>query len=116
MGWKLLVKKGVEFYDTNGNLIPLPPASGGTGVSSIEGLKNILGINNLNYLPLSGGTLSGDLSINGALSTTNSNKAITLKGSNFTYNGNDVLVLNKNVFYSSEEPSNPSIGTIWLKI
>lgn len=116
LGWKLLVKKGIEFYDTNGNLIPLPPASGGTGVSSIEGLKNILGINNLNYLPLSGGTLSGDLSINGALSTTNYNKAITLRGNNFTYNGSDVLVLNKNVFYSSEEPSNPSIGTIWLKI
>ena len=116
LGWKLLVKKGIEFYDTNGNLIPLPPASGGTGVSSIEGLKNILGINNLNYLPLSGGTLSGDLSINGALSTTNYNKAITLRGNNFTYNGGDVLVLNKNVFYSSEEPSNPSIGIIWLKI
>ena len=116
LGWKLLVKKGIEFYDTNGNLIPLPPASGGTGVSSIEGLKNILGINNLNYLPLSGGTLSGDLSINGTLSTTNYNKAITLRGNNFTYNGSDVLVLNKNVFYSSEEPSNPSIGTIWLKI
>lgn len=116
LGWRLLVKKGIEFYDTNGNLIPLPPASGGTGVSSIEGLKNILGINNLNYLPLSGGTLSGDLSINGALSTTNYNKAITLRGNNFTYNGSDVLVLNKNVFYSSEEPSNPSIGTIWLKI
>lgn len=116
LGWKLLVKKGIEFYDTNGNLIPLPPASGGTGVSSIEGLKEILGINNLNYLQLSGGTLSGDLSINGALSTTDSNKAITLTGNNFTYNGGDVLVLNKNVFYSSEEPSNPSIGTIWLKI
>ena len=116
LGWKLLVKKGIEFYDTNGNLVPLPPASGGTGVSSIEGLKTILGIDNLNYLPLTGGALSGNLSINGALSTTNSNKAITLKGSNFTYNGNDVLVLNKNVFYSSKEPSNPSIGTIWLKI
>ena len=116
LGWKLLVKKGIEFYDTNGNLIPLPPASGGTGVSSIEGLKEILGINNLNYLQLSGGTLSGNLSINGALSTTDSNKAITLTGNNFTYNGGDVLVLNKNVFYSSEEPSNPSIGTIWLKI
>ena len=116
LGWRLLVKKGIEFYDTNGNLIPLPPASGGTGVSSIEGLKEILGINNLNYLQLSGGTLSGDLSINGALSTTDSNKAITLTGNNFTYNGGDVLVLNKNVFYSSEEPSNPSIGTIWLKI
>lgn len=116
LGWKLLVKKGIEFYDTNGNLIPLSPESGGTGVSSIEGLKTILGINNLNYLLLTGGTLSGDLSINGALSTTDSNKAITLMGNNFTYNGNDVLVLNKNVFYSSKEPSNPSIGTIWLKI
>lgn len=116
LGWKLLVKKGIEFYDTNGNLIPLSPKSGGTGVSSIEGLKTILGINNLNYLSLTGGTLSGDLSINGALSTTDSNKAITLMGNNFTYNGNDVLVLNKNVFYSSKEPSNPSIGTIWLKI
>lgn len=116
LGWKLLVKKGIEFYDTNGNLIPLPLESGGTGVSSLPGLKTILGIDNLNYLPLTGGTLSGDLSINGALLTTNPNKAITLQGNNFTYNDNDVLVFNKNVFYSSEEPSNPSIGTIWLKI
>lgn len=116
LGWKLLVKKGIEFYDTNGNLIPLPPASGGTGVSSIEGLKTILGIDNLNYLPLTGGTLSGNLIINGTLYTTDTNKAITLMGNNFTYNGNDVLVLNKNVFYSSEEPSERSTGTIWLKI
>ena len=116
LGWKLLVNNGIEFYNTKGEIAPLSPASGGTGVSSYEGLKEILGINNLNYLQLSGGTLSGDLSINGALSTTDSNKAITLMGNNFTYNGGDVLVLNKNVFYSSKEPSNPSIGTIWLKI
>lgn len=110
LGWKLLVDNGITLNK------PLPIESGGTGVSSLPGLKEILGINNLNYLQLSGGTLSGDLSINGALSTTDSNKAITLMGNSFTYNGNDVLVLNKNVFYSSKEPSNPSIGTIWLKI
>lgn len=110
LGWKLLVDNGITLNK------PLSIESGGTGVSSLPGLKEILGINNLNYLQLSGGTLSGDLSINGALSTTDSNKAITLMGNNFTYNGNDVLVLNKNVFYSSKEPSNPSIGTIWLKI
>lgn len=117
LGWKLLVNNGIEFYNTKGEIAPLSPASGGTGVSSYEGLKQKLEENGLlNYLPISGGTLSGGLSINGALSTTNYNKAITLRGNNFTYNGNDVLVLNKNVFYSSEEPSNPSIGTIWLKI
>lgn len=110
LGWKLLVDNGITLNK------PLSIESGGTGVSSLPGLKEILGINNLNYLQLSGGTLSGDLSINGALSTTDSNKAITLMGNNFTYNGNDVLVLNKNVFYSSEEPSERSIGTIWLKI
>lgn len=123
LGWKLLVNNGIEFYNTKGEIAPLSPASGGTGVSSYEGLKQKLEENGLlNYLQSDGGTLSGNLSItgnlsiNGALSTTDSNKAITLMGNNFTYNGNDVLVLNKNVFYSSKEPSNPSIGTIWLKI
>lgn len=123
LGWKLLVNNGIEFYNTKGEIAPLSPASGGTGVSSYEGLKQKLEENGLlNYLHSDGGTLSGNLSItgnlsiNGALSTTDSNKAITLMGNNFTYNGNDVLVLNKNVFYSSKEPSNPSIGTIWLKI
>ena len=119
LGWKLLVKKGIEFYDTNGNLIPLPPASGGTGVSSIEGLKEILGINNLNYLQLSGGELTGPLTINGGLTTTSSNDAISLKGSSFTYNSKNVLVFGKNVFYGDNEnkpPANPETGSIWFKI
>ena len=119
LGWKLLVKKGIEFYNTNGNLIPLPPASGGTGVSSIEGLKEILGINNLNYLQLSGGELTGPLTINGGLTTTSSNDAISLKGSSFTYNSKNVLVFGKNVFYGDNEnkpPANPETGSIWFKI
>lgn len=117
LGWKLLVDKGITLNEA------LQVESGGTGVNSYEGLIQKLKENKLlDYLPSAGGALSGDLSmtgdlsINGALSTTDSNKAITLMGNSFTYNGNDVLVLNKNVFYSSKEPSNPSIGTIWLKI
>lgn len=117
LGWKLLANKGITLNEA------LQVESGGTGVNSYKGLVEKLKENKLlNYLPSDGGTLSGNLSItgnlsiNGALSTTDSNKAITLMGNSFTYNGNDVLVLNKNVFYSSEEPSNPSIGTIWLKI
>ena len=117
LGWKLLANKGITLNEA------LQVESGGTGVNSYKGLVEKLKENKLlNYLPSDGGTLSGNLSItgnlsiNGALSTTDSNKAITLMGNSFTYNGNDVLVLNKNVFYSSKEPSNPSIGTIWLKI
>lgn len=116
LGWKLLVKKGIEFYDSKGNIAPLTPDLGGTGYTSIASLKTALGIDNLNYLPLSGGKLTGSLTINGGLTTNSTSSAISLKGNSFTYNGNDVLVLNKNVFYSSEAPSNPSIGTIWFKI
>ena len=117
LGWKLLVDKGITLNEA------LQVESGGTGVNSYEGLIQKLKENKLlDYLPSAGGALSGDLSITGnlsitgVLSATNPDKAITLMGNNFTYNGNDVLVLNKNIFYSSKEPSNPSIGTIWLKI
>lgn len=90
LGWKLLVNNGIEFNNyTNG---VLPVSLGGTGVNSYDGLKQQLGINNLNYLSLNGGAISGDLSINGALSTTNSNKAITLEGNSFTYNGKNVAL------------------------
>lgn len=90
LGWKLLVNNGIEFNNyTNG---VLPVSLGGTGVNSYDGLKQQLGIDNLNYLSLNGGTINGDLSINGTLSTTNSNKAVTLKGSSFTYNGKNVVL------------------------
>ncbi len=59
LGWKLLVNNGIEFYNTKGEFTPLPVSSGGTGVSSMESLKTSLGINN--YLPLSGGTMTGPL-------------------------------------------------------
>lgn len=93
LGWKLLVNNGIEINSSSVKLSsPLSVSNGGTGVNSYDGLKQQLGINNLNYLPLNGGTISGDLSINGALSTTNSNKAITLKGSSFTYNNKNVVL------------------------
>lgn len=102
LGWKLLVNNGIEFNSyTNG---VLPVGLGGTGVNSYDGLKQQLGINNLNYLSLNGGTISGNLSINGALSTTNSNKAITLKGSSFTYNGRNIITLddlNNELYYKT---------------
>lgn len=117
LGWKLLVDKGVEFTDLGvASANPLPPSLGGTGVSSIASLKTSLGIDDLDYLPLSGGTLTGSLTVNGGLATNSPSSPVSLIGNDFTYNGNDVLVLNKNVFYSSEEPLNPTIGTIWLKI
>ena len=93
LGWKLLVNNGIEINSSSVKLSsPLSVSNGGTGVNSYDGLKQQLGINNLNYLSLSGGTISGDLSINGALSTTNSNKAITLKGNSFTYNNKNVVL------------------------
>lgn len=120
LGWKLLVDKGVEFEDLGKpSTKPLPPSLGGTGVSSIESLKNALGIDNSSYLPLSGGTLTGSLTIGGGLTTTSSNDTISLKGSSFTYNGKNVLVFSKNVFYGSDEnslPANPETGSIWFKI
>ena len=90
LGWKLLVNNGIEFNSYANGILPV--GLGGTGVNSYDGLKQQLGINNLNYLSLNGGAISGDLSINGALSTTNSNKAITLKGNSFTYNGKNVVL------------------------
>lgn len=93
LGWKLLVNNDIEFTDLGTvSTKPLPVGLGGTGVSSIASLKTNLGIDNLNYLSLNGGTINGDLSINGTLSTTNSNKAVTLKGSSFTYNGKNVVL------------------------
>lgn len=94
LGWKLFVDNGIEFNNNSPiSEIPLPVQNGGTGVISYEGLKQKLEENGLlNYLPISGGTISGDLSINGALSTINASKAITLKGNSFTYNGKNVVV------------------------
>ena len=125
LGWKLLVKGGIKFYNSNGAESPLSTTLGGTGVTSLTDLKkelDKLGSGSSNYLPLNGGVLNGDLTIkeanltiNGALYTTDSNKAITLTGNNFTYNGNDVLVFNKNIVYSSEKPKEPPKGLIWLE-
>lgn len=94
LGWKLFVDNGIEFNNNSPiSEIPLPVQNGGTGVISYEGLKQKLEENGLlNYLPISGGTISGDLSINGALSTIDASKAITLKGNSFTYNGKNVVV------------------------
>ena len=120
-----MVKGGIKFYNSNGAESPLSTTLGGTGVTSLTDLKkelDKLGSGSSNYLPLNGGVLNGDLTIkeanltiNGALYTTDSNKAITLTGNNFTYNGNDVLVFNKNIVYSSEKPKEPPKGLIWLE-
>lgn len=59
LGWKLLVNNGIEFYNTKGEITPLPVSSGGTGVSTIASLKTSLGIDNC--LPLSGGRMTGPL-------------------------------------------------------
>lgn len=114
LGWKLLVKKGIEFYNTNGEVAPLSPTLGGTGVNSIAGLKIALGIDDSKYLPLTGGSLSGDLSINGALSTTNSNKAITLKGNDFTYNSKKVAIIGDNIRIENRAPTSNDKGLIWF--
>lgn len=53
---------------------PLGLTDGGTGVSTLDGLKSLLGINSLDYLPTSGGTLTGDL----LLKNSNAENAITL--------------------------------------
>lgn len=115
LGWKLLANKGITLNET------LQVESGGTGVNSYEGLVKKLKENKLlDYLPSNGGTLSGnlsitgDLSINGALSTTNYNKAIALRGNNFTYNNNKVAVIGDNIIISNEEPSGTN-GLIWFK-
>ena len=106
LGWKLLVNNGIEFNSYANGVLPV--GLGGTGVNSYDGLKQQLGINNLNYLSLNGGAISGDLSINGALSTTNSNKAITLKGNSFTYNG-------KNVVLDTIEDLSITLNTTYVK-
>lgn len=116
LGWKLLVDSDIEFSNyTNG---ALPISLGGTGSTNAKGAREQLEITaaNIGALSSAGGKLTGSLTINGGLTTNSTSSAISLTGNNFTYNGNDVLVLNKNVFYSSEEPSNPSIGMIWFKI
>ena len=105
LGWKLLVDKGVEFTDLGiASANPLPPSLGGTGVSSITSLKTALGIDNLNYLPLSGGTINGNLTVNGAFAAGSTANAITLKGSSFTYNGKNIITLddlNNELYYKT---------------
>lgn len=53
---------------------PLGLTDGGTGVSTLDDLKSLLGINSLDYLPTSGGTLTGNL----LLKNNSAENAITL--------------------------------------
>lgn len=102
LGWKLLVNNGIEFSNyTNG---VLPVTLGGTGVSSMASLKTALGIDNLNYLPSSGGTINGNLTVNGTLTAGSKTNAITLTGSSFTYNGKNIVTLddlNNELYYKT---------------
>lgn len=108
LGWKLLVDGGIEFNDENPiSAIPLPIQNGGTGVTSYEALRQKLGLTDLNYLPLSGGTINGNLNIDGNLSITNANS--------FTYNNNKVAVFGDNIIISDTEPQNVAEGTVWFK-
>ena len=105
LGWKLFIDNGIEFNNNSPiSEIPLPVQNGGTGVTSYEALKQNL---KLDYLPLSGGTINGNLNINGNLSITNANS--------FTYNSNKVAIINDNIIISDRAPNSNDKGLIWFR-
>ena len=104
LGWKLLVNNGIEFNSyTNG---ALPVLLGGTGSTSADGARQQLGITpgNIGALSTTGGTISGNLIVNGALTAGSTSNAITLTGSSFTYNGRNIITLddlNNELYYKT---------------
>lgn len=104
LGWKLLVNNGIEFNSyTNG---ALPVLLGGTGSTSADGARQQLGITpgNIGALSTTGGTISGNLIVNGALTAGSISNAITLTGSSFTYNGRNIITLddlNNELYYKT---------------
>lgn len=105
LGWKLFIDNGIEFNNNSPiSEIPLPVQNGGTGVTSYEALKQNL---KLDYLPLSGGTINGNLNVDGNLSITNANS--------FTYNSNKVAIINDNIIISNREPNSNDEGLIWFR-
>ena len=105
LGWKLFIDNGIEFNNNSPiSEIPLPVQNGGTGVTSYEALKQNL---KLDYLPLSGGTINGNLNVNGNLSITNANS--------FTYNSNKVAIINDNIIISNRKPNSNDKGLIWFR-